>query len=198
MIIIKGHYQPYWLDGNNFHLDIRDAFHIKDDATYSSLPVEFHCKGVLTEMKDWKFKIDIKTPLPQWYLIAKKLYQSECKTILEKIINNIKNTGVYEGDLNFHNTKIKSLGNLQRCGDLNLSRTLITSLGNLQECGDLSLYGTPIISLGNLQKCGDLDLYNTLITSLGSLRECGVLYLYNTPIKKDDIKNVKYKNLFGK
>ena len=51
-----------------------------------------------------------------------------------------------EGDLNFYNTEIESLGNLISVGgDLDLGRTPIESLGNLQYVGgDLYLYETPI------------------------------------------------------
>ena len=67
--------------------------------------------------------------------------------IIQKILERKGNPPYsIEGDLNFYNTEIESLGNLISVGgDLDLGRTPIESLGNLQYVGgDLYLYETPI------------------------------------------------------
>ena len=177
MVITRGRIEPYWIPGNNSHSDIRKKYNIRDDETIPSLPIEFHPTGVLTNKEDWVFYIDSNCPRPAWFTEQKHEYIDACTCVLHKIIDDINNTGVYDGNLNLSDTRITSLGNLTSCGNLDLSDTRITSLGNLTSCGDLNLYGTPI-------------------TSLGKLTSCGNLYLYHTPITDEDIANIKYDNVY--
>jgi hypothetical protein len=92
------------------------------------------------------------------------------------------------GNLDLHNAKIKSLGNLQSVGGyLDLYDSKLESLGNLLSVGgNLYLEGTKIESLGNLQSVGfSLELQYSKIKSLGNLQSVGFsLDLQKTPISK--------------
>jgi hypothetical protein len=92
------------------------------------------------------------------------------------------------GDLDFIDSSIESLGNLISVGgNLDLRYKPIKSLGNLQSVGgNLVLYKTPIKSLGNLISVGgDLYLNNTPIESLGNLTSVGGNFdLRRTPLSE--------------
>ena len=86
----------------------------------------------------------------------------EAWQILQKVLERSGNPPyTIDGDLDFENTPIESLGNLTSVeGFLDLYNTPIESLGNLTSVGgDLDLRKTPIESLGNLTSVGgSLDL----------------------------------------
>lgn len=107
MVITKDRIKPYYIDGNNSHNDIRAKHNISDGEDYPSLPVEFLPTGILTKWIDWKFALDINNELPIWYIRNKEQYIDACYVILRKIIDKIKNTGVYNGSLDLRGTGIK-------------------------------------------------------------------------------------------
>jgi len=195
MVIVKERFEPYWIDGNNSHTDIREKHNISDGLGYPSLPVEYHPTGVLTNIEDWEFKLDINDTLPNWYVKNEQRYKDACFKVLIGIINAIVITKHYSGTLNLYGTKITSLGKLQSVGGtLDLRDTGIESLGNLQSVGgSLDLYDTGITSLGKLQSVGGfLDLYGTEVTSLGNLQSVGgFLNLEGTKITSlDNLQSV--------
>jgi hypothetical protein len=113
----------------------------------------------------------------------------EAWQILQKLLE-VRGNPPYtiDGDLDFIDSSIESLGNLISLGgNLDLRYKPIKSLGNLQSVGgNLVLYKTPIKSLGNLISVGgDLYLNNTPIESLGNLISVGGNFdLRRTPLSE--------------
>jgi hypothetical protein len=178
----RGDRRLLYKSGVNSHDKIREVFGIRDYRSEEQVNLEAHPGPCLTEIDGWTIHIDHEGEPPQWYKEERIEIESAFRDFYEAEIREMRETGVYKGNLDLRGTRITSLGGLRECGDLDLAGTPITSLGGLRECGDLDLRGTPITSLGELQKCRDLDLAGTPITSLGGLRECRFLDLYGTPI----------------
>jgi hypothetical protein len=178
----RGDRRLLYKNGINRHNKIREAFGIGDYRSEEQVNLEAHPGPCLTEIDGWTIHVDHDGAPPQWYQEERIEIESAFRDFFEAEIREMRETGVYDGELDLSGTTITSLGELRKCGYLNLSLTPITSLGGLRKCGYLCLACTPITSLGGLRECGNLDICCTPITSLGELQKCGDLLLTGTPI----------------
>jgi len=129
MVIKETVIEPYLIPGNNSHTDIREKYSIPDGVGYPSLPVECIPTGVLTDPEAWEYRVDIQDKLPDWYTARAGEYEAACMRVCRRIVQEIAETGKYDGDLDLGGTQITSLGAL-------------TSVG-----GSLDLRGTPIANI---------------------------------------------------
>jgi hypothetical protein len=190
----RGDRRLLYKSGVNGHGQIREVFGIGDYRCDEQVNLEAHPGPCLTEIDGWTIHVDHEGDPPQWYQEERIEIESAFRDFYEAEIREMRETGVYDGDLNLRGTPITSLGVLRECGDLELRGTPITSLGELRKCGRLNLFGTPITSLGGLRECGDLWLTCTPITSLGGMQKCGNLRLFGTKISIP--QNLKHGEIY--
>ena len=90
-----------------------------------------------------------------------------------KLFKDIK---IIEGDADFENTQVQSLGNLQSIGgDADFSGSQVQSLGNLQSIGGYAWFtDSQVKDLGNLQSIGRNAYFeNSQVKNLGNLQSIG-------------------------
>jgi len=109
MVIKETVIEPYWIPGNNSHTDIREKYSIPDGVGYPSLPVECIPTGVLTDPEAWEYRVDIQDKLPDWYTARAGEYEAACMRVCRRIVQEIAETGKYDGYLNLYGTPIANI-----------------------------------------------------------------------------------------
>ena len=109
MVIKETVIEPYLIPGNNSHTDIREKYSIPDGVGYPSLPVECIPTGVLTDPEAWEYRVDIQDKLPDWYTARAGEYEAACMRVCRRIVQEIAETGKYDGYLDLAGTPIANI-----------------------------------------------------------------------------------------
>jgi hypothetical protein len=128
----RGDRRLLYKSGVNSHDKIREAFGIGDYRSEEQVNLEAHPGQCLTEIDGWTIHVDHEGEPPQWYQEERIEIESAFRDFFEAEIREMRETGVYDGDLDLSDTPITSLGELRECGDLWLSGTKISIPQNLK------------------------------------------------------------------